>query len=147
VADSWDDLRERFAIVSADFLALAGQVNAARADEAGVCGDWSVKEMVAHMAAWDWEGERHFRELHAGGAENQSYDVGAFNAAAVDERRGQTWEETLDELRRANMTFAASLATVSAGDRNADPHFASWLRAVTSHYEEHTAQVRAWLDA
>jgi hypothetical protein len=144
VADSWDDLRERFAIVSADFLALTSQVNAARADEPGVCGHWSVKEMVAHMAAWDWEGERHFRELHAGG-ENQPYDVESFNAAAVEERREQTWEETLDELRRANMTFAASLATVSAGDREADSRYASWLRAIVGHYEEHTTQIRTWL--
>lgn len=147
MADSWGDLRERFAIVSADFLALASRVNAARAEEPGVCGHWSVKEIVAHMAAWDWEGERHFRELHVAGAENRSYDVDAFNAAAVEERRGQTWEETLDELRRANMTFAASLATVSAGDREADPRYLSWLRAITGHYEQHTAQVRAWLDA
>jgi mycothiol maleylpyruvate isomerase-like protein len=146
VADSWDDLREHFAIVSADFLALASRVNAAHAEEPGVCGDWSVKELVAHMAAWDWEGERHFRELHAGGTERRSYDIEAFNAAAVEERHGQTWEETLDELRRANMTFAASLATVSAGDREEDPHYASWLRALTGHYDEHAAQVRAWLE-
>ncbi|MHB8646337.1 MAG: maleylpyruvate isomerase N-terminal domain-containing protein [Thermomicrobiales bacterium] len=147
MADDWDDLRERFAIVSADFLALASQIHAARAEEPGVCGDWSVKEIVAHMAAWDWEGERHFRELHSGTAENQSYDINAFNASAVEERRGQTWEETLDELRRANMTFAASLATVSAADRQANAHYASWLRAIVGHYEEHTAQVRALLAA
>ncbi len=147
MADSWDDLREHFAIVSADFLALASRVNAARTEEPGVCGGWSVKQLVAHMAAWDWEGERHFRELHSGGAESRSYDIEAFNTAAVDERRGQTWEETLDELRRANMTFAASLANVSAGDREADPRYESWLRAVSGHYDEHTAQVRAWLGA
>ncbi|MCA1723081.1 MAG: hypothetical protein LC748_02265, partial [Thermomicrobia bacterium] len=118
-----------------------------RADESGVCGDWSVKQMVAHMAAWDWEGERHFREMHGGGTEAQSYDVDAFNASAVVERRDQTWDETLDELRRANMTFAASLATVSTADREANPRYTSWLRAITNHYKEHTAQMRTWLAA
>jgi len=145
MADDWSDLRERFAIVSADFLALASRVPAERAEEPGVCGDWSVKELVAHMAAWDWEGERHFRELHADSGASQPYNVEAFNAAAVHERRGQTWEETLDELRRANMTFAASLASVSTGDREADPRYTSWLGAIVGHYEEHTAQVRTWL--
>ncbi len=147
MADDWSGLRERFAIVSADFLALASQVDGERAEEPGVCGDWSVKELVAHMAAWDWEGERHFRELHAGGPDDQPYDVETFNAAAVDERREQTWDETLDELRRANMTFAASLANVSAGDREANAHYASWLGAIVGHYEEHTAQVRTWFTA
>ncbi len=144
MSESWDDLRERFAIVSADFLALASHANADRTDEPGVCGEWSARQMVAHMAAWDWEGERHFRELHSGTA-GQTYDVEAFNMAAVEERRGQTWEETLDELRRANMTFAASLANVSAGDRETNPQYATWLGAIVGHYEEHTAQIRTWL--
>jgi len=146
VADDWDDLREHFAIVSADFLALARRVDAHRADEPGVCGDWSAKQTVAHMAAWDWEGERYFRALHAGSAAGQGPDIEAFNAAAVEERRDQSWDETLDELRRANMTFAASLANVSTADRAADPGYMSWLRAVAGHYEEHAAQIRSRLD-
>lgn len=147
MADSWDDLRERFAIVSADFLALASQVNTNRAEEAGACDTWSVKEIVAQLAAWDWEGERHFRALHADDVEKQPYNIEAFNAAAVDERRGQTWEETLDELRRANMTFAASLANVSTADRETDPRYAAWLNAIIGRYEECSARVRAWLAA
>jgi hypothetical protein len=147
VPENWNDLRERFAIVSADFLALAGQVDAARAAEPGVCGVWSAKETVAHMAAWDWEGERHFRELHTGETQQRRYEIDAFNAAAVAERADQSWDETLDELRRANMTFAASLANVSPADREAQPAYARWLKAVTGHYIEHTNQIREWMAA
>ncbi len=147
MADDWDDLREHFAIVSADFLALASRVKAERADEPGICGDWSAKQTVAHMAAWDWEGERYFRALHAGSAGEEHDDIEAFNAAAVEERRDQSWDETLDELRRANMTFAASLANVSTTDRAAESEYTSWLRAVAGHYEEHAAQIRSWLGA
>jgi hypothetical protein len=147
VPENWNDLRERFAIASADFLALASQVNADRALEPGVCGVWSAKETVAHMAAWDWEGERLFRELHNGDAAPHRYDIDAFNAAAVEERAGQSWDETLDELRRANMTFAASLANVSPADQEAQPAYARWLTAVTGHYIEHTNQIRAWMAA
>lgn len=145
--DTWSDLRERFAIVSADFFAVASQVDGGRATEPGVCGDWSAKEIVAHMAAWDWEGERHFRELHAGGANGRSYDADTFNAAAVQARREQSWSATLDELRRANMTFSASLADVAPGDREAAPGYTRWLRAVTGHYIDHAAQIRDWLAA
>ncbi len=145
--ENWNDLRERFAIVSADFLALASRVNADRATEAGVCGVWSAKETVAHMAAWDWEGERLFRELHTGDATPRKYDIDAFNAAAVEERAGQSWDETLDELRRANMTFGASLANVSPGDQEAQPAYAHWIRAVTGHYVEHATQIRDWMAA
>lgn len=145
--ENWNDLRERFAIVSADFLALASQVDADRATEPGVCGTWSAKETVAHMAAWDWEGERHFRELHTKDGERRRYDSDAFNTAAVEERAGQSWDETLDELRRANMTFAASLANVSTSDQAAEPGYARWLNAVTGHYTEHANQIREWMAA
>lgn len=145
VSENWNDLREHFALVSADFLALASQVNAERATEPGVCGAWSAKDVVAHMAAWDWEGERRFRELHSGEGERRRYDVDAFNAAAVEERAGQSWDETLDELRRANMTFAASLANVSPADQEAEPAYARWLEIVTGHYRQHTDQIRAWM--
>jgi hypothetical protein len=65
----------------------------------------------------------------------------------VAERAGQSWEETLDELRRANTTFAASLANVSPSDREAQPAYTHWLKAVTGHYVEHTNQIRDWLAA
>lgn len=145
--ENWNDLRERFAIVSADFLALASQVNGDRATEPGVCGAWSARDVVAHMAAWDWEGERHFRELHTGDEERRRYDVDAFNAAAVEERAGQSWDESLDELRRANMTFGASLANVSVADQEAEPAYARWLNAIIRHYTEHAAQLRDWMGA
>jgi len=147
VPDNWNDLRERFAVVSADFLAEASHVDGDRATEPGVCGVWSARDIVAHMAAWDWEGERHFRELHTGDAKGRSYDIDAFNAAAVEERSEQSWSETLDELRRANMTFGASLANVSPGDQEAEPGYARWLKAVTGHYIQHAAQIRDWMGA
>ncbi len=147
MAENWDDLREHYAIISADFLALMSRVDATRATEPGVCGVWSAKETVAHMAAWDWESERRFREFHAGNTEKRSYDFDAFNAAAVEERQGQSWDETVDELRRANMTFAASLAHVSPSDRETQPGYMGFLHALVGHYEEHTGQIRAWLAA
>jgi hypothetical protein len=147
VPDNWNDLRERFAVVSADFLAEVSHVDGNRATEPGVCGVWAAKDIVAHMAAWDWEGERYFRELHTGDAKGRSYEIDAFNAAAVVERSKQSWHETLDELRRANMTFAASLANVSTGDQEAEPGYARWLKAVTGHYIQHAAQIRDWMAA
>lgn len=145
--EKWDDLRERFAIVSADFFAIASRVDGDRASEPGICGTWSAREIVAHMAAWDWEGERYFRELRTGDAKGRSHDIDAFNAAAVGERSGRTWDETLDELRRANMTFSASLANVSPGDQESEPGYARWLKAVTDHYIDHAAQIRDWMAA
>lgn len=143
--ENWNDLREQFALASADFLEVVSGIDTPRAAEPGVCGVWSVKEIVAHMTAWDWEAERIFRAFHAGNAETPSYDFDTFNAAAVEERRGRTWEQTRDELRRANMTFGGALANVSVSDQAADPRYQQWLHAFIEHYAEHAGQIRVWL--
>lgn len=145
--DTWDDLRERYALAAADFLALAGRVDPARAAAPGVCGGWSAKDVVAHLAAWEWEAERRFRELRAGNAQQQTYDIDAFNAAAVAERQDRPWDDVLDELRRANMTFGGALGGVSGAERAQQPGYTRWVTIAAQHYAGHAAELRAWLDA
>ncbi len=145
--DAWDDLRERYALASADFLQVAGEMDAQQAIEPGVSDGWSAKDVVAHLAAWDWEAERRFRELSGGSTENPRYDIDAFNAAAAEERRDLSWDEALDELRRANMTFGGALAPVSAAEREGNPSYVRWVTIAADHYTEHAAQLRDWLTA
>jgi hypothetical protein len=168
VPDTWSDLRERYALASADFLARVGRMEAGAAMQPNVCGVWSTKEIVAHLAAWLWEGDRRFRNRFTEngqqmppigdpadarnarvGAERRDLPpagdrVDAFNARAVAERRDRSWQETLDELRRADMTFAASAAQVTGREAEADPRYAEWIIALADEYREHGAQIRAW---
>lgn len=145
--ESWSDLREQYALASADFLALVGQMDAAEATQPNVCGVWSTKEIVAHLAAWLWESERRFRSHFTENGQDMppiGDGVDAFNARAVAERRDRSWQETLDELRRADMTFAASVAKVTENERDADNRYARWLTALANDYHDHGKQVRAW---
>ncbi len=145
--ESWSDLRERYALASADFLALVGQMDAAEATQPNVCGLWSTKEIAAHLAAWLWEGERRFRNHFTENGQDMppiGDRVDAFNAQAVAERRDLSWQETLDELRRADMTFAASAAKVTEAEQHADKRYAAWLTALANDYRDHGAQIRAW---
>lgn len=145
VSESWDEVRQRYALASADFLALLGQLDAAAATRAGVCGTWSAKEIVAHLAGWLWEGERRLRNrFKEGGQPMPPVDnVDARNAAAVAERADLSWQETLDELRRADMTFAATAAQVSQRDHDADARYAHWVAIMVREYGNHGAEIRA----
>jgi hypothetical protein len=146
VPESWSDLREHYALVSADFLALVGRLDAAAA-QPNVCGIWSTKEIVAHLAAWLWESDRRFRNHFTENGQDMppiGDSIDAFNAQAVAERRDLSWQETLDELRRADMTFAASIAKVTESEQGADKRYAGWLNAVADDYRDHGEQVRAW---
>lgn len=145
MAESWEDVRERYALASADFLALLGQLDAAEATRAGVCGAWSAKEIVAHLTGWLWEGERRLRNRFEEDGQPMPPvgDVDARNAQAVAERADLSWQETLDEFRRADMTFAATAAQVSQRDHDADERYARWVAIMVSEYGNHGAEIRA----
>jgi hypothetical protein len=147
VPETWGDLRERYALASADFLALAGRLDESAATQPDVCGVWSTKEIVAHLAAWVWESDRRFRNRFTENGQEMppvGDGVDAFNARAVAERRGLSWHETLDELRRADMTFAASIARMAESDYRDDKRYAAWLTAIANDYRDHGKQIRAW---
>jgi DinB superfamily len=147
VPERWSDLRERYALASADFLALVGGLDAEAAMQPNVGGVWSTKEIVAHLAGWLWESDRRFRNHFTENGQDMppiGDSIDAFNASAVAERRDLSWQETLDELRRADMTFAASVAKITESEHAADERYANWLNAIADDYRDHGKQVQAW---
>ena len=73
----------------------------------GACGDWSVREVVAHCAGWEWEGARRLRLIAADPTlPDAVYDIDRFNAASVAVRARQDWTRMLDELAKASDTLA-----------------------------------------
>src|SRR5579864_5560528 len=50
---------------------------------------WGIREILAHVAAWEAEGMRRIPQLD-GGTDAVGYDVDAFNAAAAASVAGQS---------------------------------------------------------
>lgn len=111
-------------------------------ERSGACGTWSVREVAAHAAGWEWEGARRLRRLAADPAlPDAVYNTDAFNEANVAVRARQRWSETLDELVRASHTFGLAAAALSG-----DPRTRDWLAGRAADFEEHARGIRDWLD-
>jgi hypothetical protein len=133
----------RWSHAARTFRELLDQTPAELRDRPGACGGWSVREVAAHAAGWEWEGARRLRRIAADPAlPDASYDVDGFNAANVAERGRQDWRATLEELTKASHTFG--MAAASLPD---DPRTREWLASRTADFETHAAEIRAWLDA
>jgi hypothetical protein len=76
----------------AQFLKVASQLESSVRDRSGVCGKWSLQDVVAHLAGWD-NALREFVLDPEGFDPSPLYDVDLFNAASVADRRGQSWED------------------------------------------------------
>src|SRR5439155_20966749 len=72
-----------------------------RLTEPGVTGDWSVKDILAHVTTWEREALTHLPLILAGGRPPRYVRYGgidAFNAKMTDEKRGLSLAEVLRQL-------------------------------------------------
>jgi DNA polymerase-3 subunit epsilon len=123
------------------FSTLLDDLPAELRERPGACGEWSVREVVAHCAAWEWEGARRLRLIAADPTlPDAVYNIDGFNAASVAVRAQQDWTKTLDELIKASNTFARA-----ASLRLEDTRTQEWLLGRAGDFEEHAKGLQHWL--
>ena len=115
--------------------------------------DWTVKDLLAHVAAWDrWE-HRAMATMLAGEEPDFTAveDMGTFNAAAVDAWRDRSLSAVLAELRATREAWVAWLQDVplepffaSREHQGWDWAFPSCLLVQWQHDAEHADQIAAW---
>ena len=159
-----------------DFLAqarrqmLAGQMKDAREQllasyegltdeemrEPGVSGDWSVAEVLAHVAAWDRATTEAFRLMLAGERppflDLDDEGVEQFNQEQHSRHAGITPDEAVAELSAAREELLELLRETAnipmfapaPGDESADLSIAACLDVQISHDQEHALMIEEW---
>jgi uncharacterized damage-inducible protein DinB/predicted RNase H-like HicB family nuclease len=100
-----------------ELLAAAALVPAGERATAPVCGEWTLQELVGHIADWEWVGAEGLRQMAAGQAPQVAPigDVDAWNAAHVRARQGQPWEAVWEDLGAARRALREVLAGMDQG--------------------------------
>lgn len=116
--------------------------------EPSVVDDWSVKDILAHVTAWEEEALKHLPLIIAGGTPPRYAAQGgidAFNARSTEAGRRMSLAEV---LRRRDETHARLLDFIR---NQPEGTFGSQTRArrrlrldTYGHYPEHTEAIRAW---
>jgi hypothetical protein len=135
------DVYTRWAHSVLEFVALLEAIPAELRERPGACGSWSVREVVAHCAGWEWEAARRLRLIAADPTlPDAVYKVDGFNAASVAARARQDWSRTLDELAKASNTLARAARAMPDDTRTQE-----WLAGRAADFEEHTDGLRRWI--
>jgi len=142
----WRTLQHRLSHAYDRFRHTVEQLAQGARERLGVCGEWSPKEVVAHLAGWDREAARRFHQFMQSPTEDIDYDLDGFNARSVAARQHLSWEQTLDELDDAHQELQQAIALVEPQHLEADSRFFGWLEGRSGDYEEHTVQIQAWLE-
>lgn len=137
-----------------EFLAAIGDIEPALRTTPGLVGEWSARELLAHVGYWAGHAAESLHraeqgELHEFGTDELSVDdrnaVVARVAAETDYATVAAREEGSFEQ------FASRLAAVdpeALGERDADGDTLEEIVGFdgADHYREHTLDIRAWFD-
>jgi uncharacterized protein (TIGR03083 family) len=135
---AWAALQESYAGLSDSQLS-----------EPGVVGDWSVKDMLAHVTTWDEEALKYLPLIIEGGRPPR-YSVmyggiDAFNAQRTEQKRSLSLDEVLSQLDETHRRLVAYVQSVPEEPFTRETPFRHRLRLDTySHYPLHARMIREW---
>ena len=154
--DTLSDALAELAHTRAELLAAIGGLGEAALDRKGVVGEWSVKNVLAHIAAWEaWVVEALPARMTTGTTppdfRQRAEDEDRFNAEEVAEREELTPDEQLMELERTRAELLAYVSGLDAAALARKHPWDTWegtlpeyLReALRDHEAEHAEVLRA----
>ena len=138
MARAWGELKDAY-----------GGLPAEKMVEAGVVGDWSVKDVLAHVTTWEEEALTHLPHILAGETPPR-YSVtygglDAFNALMTERKRALSLEEVLRQLDETHARVMAYVQDAPEELLTTETRFRRRIRLDTyGHYAGHAKMIREW---
>jgi hypothetical protein len=117
--------------------------------EHGVTGNWSVRDIIAHVTSWDEEALKHLPFILKGG-KPQRYSVtyggiDAFNAVMTERKKDFLLSEVLTQLDETHSQLIDMIQSTPEDQFIRETRFRHRLRLDTySHYPKHAEAIRKW---
>jgi uncharacterized damage-inducible protein DinB len=142
-----------------ELLRLVRSLPPERLETAGAVGDWSVKDVIGHIASWEDRLLTLAQTVlngHAAQIEWIKDDeaLQAWNHKQYLRKRAWTWDETIRDLALMREEVLWNIGwtapewlfqqhTLDTGSISP----AGLLEGIVEHDQEHVAQLRAWIEA
>ena len=119
--------------------------------EPGVTGDWSVKDILAHVTTWEQEALKVLPVILEGGRPPRysvTYGgIDAFNAMMAEKKRELSLVEVMKGLDETHCQLVETIQNAPEEQFTRETRFRRRLRLDTySHYPIHTQAIREWRD-
>ena len=146
--DQVEKLLKRLDTAWAAFGASYAGLPDSRLIEPGVMGDWSVKDILAHVTTWEEEALKHLPLIIEGGRPPRYVTYGgidAFNAQMTEQKRALSLSAVRRQLDQTHRRLVDFVRRVPEAQLAGDTRFRRRLRLDTySHYPLHAESIRAW---
>lgn len=117
--------------------------------EPGVTGDWSIRDILAHVTTWEEEALKHLPFI-IDGKKPPRYSVAyggikAFNAHKTEEKKNLSLSEVLRQQESTHRRLIEFIESAPEDQFRSATRFRHRLRLDTySHYPKHTGAIRKW---
>ncbi len=138
------------------FLDAIGELSDARLEQKGVVGEWSIKNVLAHLVDWERAVTDFLPERIASGATPAIFavigdDEDGWNAQQVALREGLTPREQLDEFEQSRQALLQVIRAIGEETLNRKHPWKGWdgtvaayvLDSIGGHESEHREAVLA----
>jgi len=117
-----------------------------------VCGEWTLKDVLGHVADWEWLVVEALRQMASGCPPEVEFitNVEAWNRAHAQARLDQPWAEVWSDWHAARQALLEALEGMSQADlgrvfpsywtAEAAPY--DWVHVLVAHDREHAAELR-----
>ncbi|HET7082858.1 MAG TPA: maleylpyruvate isomerase N-terminal domain-containing protein [Candidatus Limnocylindria bacterium] len=137
-----------------DFLAALADIDPALRTTPGLVGDWSARDLLAHVGYWAGHGAESLHRAELGELSEFGRDdlsVDDRNAVVTRVARETDYATVASREQGSYEAFVARLTAVdpeSLDDRDADGDTLEEIIAFDGgdHYREHILDIRAWFD-
>ncbi len=145
-------LRQRIDTAWTTFTESYGGLSEARLLQPGVTGEWSVRDIIAHVSWWEEEALKYLPLILEGGKPPRySVEYGgidAFNALMTRRRRALALSEVLQNQEETHRRLLTYLQHVPETAFARETRFRRRLRLDTySHYPRHAKAIRRWRES
>ena len=126
----------------ADFRSLIDDLTPEQASEPGYNGDWSVKDLIAHIGSWFAEAATMLEQMRMGTYTKERIDVDGLNETWFETWREQDLHAVKGELMSARSKMLDEWDRLPEVDDEARRWF---YESTAEHYEEHLPSLRDWV--
>lgn len=141
------ELRERVRESHRKLTAALENLTEEQATRKGLNPQWSIKDALAHIAAWEIEGARIVGEIQKGTWSPRKIDkemIDGFNSQAVETRREHSMPQVREEFDAAHREIERVIETFPDEVDESSPAY-KYIEAVTfKHLAHHAAQIEEW---
>lgn len=135
---AWSNLKKSYAGLSDEQLM-----------EPGVVGEWSVKDILAHVTTWEGEALKYLPVILEGRRPPrysvQYGGIDAFNAQMSDKKRGLSLAEVLQQMDETHQQVIDTVQSAPEEQFARETRYRRRLRFDTyHHYTEHAKMIEEW---